>query len=299
MAENYRPLMQISKALLAGTPEALGGAQKMGQSFLYDITELWEYYLIAVLEEQLGLEGFSVKSANDDEQEKEALLESDKELLFNLKPDILVYKDIDENPIAVLDAKYKRIHNYDAGRAEHPYGIIRDDIYQLLAYRTRYFSADSKAPAILIYPFESIISEGDALEDWPISWHGERQWILKLGKKDSQTDWKIDTMVFCLPILFDKFGNSEFHGDKKKNATCNWFLHPTEDNIYLHIIYYDEEQIFNTMEFQNMPEKLKKILQDVLKGNDPDQSILISDHLSIIENAEKNFISRLRSKLNY
>jgi 5-methylcytosine-specific restriction endonuclease McrBC regulatory subunit McrC len=91
------------------------------------MSELWENYIIHVLEEHLK-PPYRIVAGNFEEDE--FLLQGPNR---QLKPDIIIYKEGD--PVAILDAKYKAYHHF--GR-QHGKDVSREDLYQMSTYLLHY-----------------------------------------------------------------------------------------------------------------------------------------------------------------
>lgn len=216
MAEAYQPVMKLSQALLSAAPERSGGELKAGKTFLFSMTDLWEYYLLEVLNEQLGRFGCTVATANDDPVPQKKLLKSSSDgdnrdnggELFGLRPDILIEKG--GAPQAILDAKYKRV-NRNAGIN---YGVEAGDVYQLTTYLTRYSDENpgGMKGGALVYPWPipwayHHKSEGEDA-GWnhkPLLWDAQKkQWRLCYGDDDNDL-WNFELIGFVLPIWAERF----------------------------------------------------------------------------------------------
>jgi hypothetical protein len=208
MAEAYRPLVRLSQALISATPERSGGEMKDGKTFLFSMTELWEYYIIEVLNERL--EGYSIRTANDEIGLRRKLVTTTHEDsgesvdLFELRPDILVEKD--SKTVAILDAKYKWVNTDRVSRDSSTYGIPREDIYQLTTYMTRYSvdsqnGSDMRAGA-LIYPWPMPFAFRKQNDNgmWNhYRWEaGGKNW--KLQQKNGDNAWNLGLIDFALPV---------------------------------------------------------------------------------------------------
>ena len=99
LSAGYRPLMQVSKALISRFGG--GGTAALGQvpSYFLDMAELWENYLFAVLRRHLPAE-YRISSPN--ETSGDWLLAGCKR---QIRPDLLIEKE--GVVVAVLDAKFK------------------------------------------------------------------------------------------------------------------------------------------------------------------------------------------------
>lgn len=216
MAEIYQPLMKLSQALLSAAPERSGGELKAGKTFLFSMTDLWEYYLLEVLNEGLGRHGYSVATANEDPERRKKLLlspssEENKDNpveLFGLRPDILIEKD--GATVGILDAKYKTVSE-DAGTN---YGVESGDVYQLTTYMTRY-SGNNRGgmrAGALVYPWpipwafhEKTDREKPAWNHEILQWKpNKRGWHLYHGDSDNDR-WNFGLIGFVLPVWAERF----------------------------------------------------------------------------------------------
>ena len=134
----YRPLMQLSKAMIRrfGAKNAHSAQESM--SYFVDWTEIWENYLLQVMRRHIP--GFTFVSPND--------LAANEELLDcgrGIRPDFLVYNSRNEL-VAVMDAKYK---NYNSIGAV-PGGISREDLYQMTTYLYHYSKPERQLHGIFL-----------------------------------------------------------------------------------------------------------------------------------------------------
>lgn len=247
IAREYEPLMRYSKALLKSTPENFGGNQKEGYGFLFDITELWEVYLREVLADHYKKKGLYFATANLDKSLNTKSTGEDASLngnesrrlvsfkdggMFNLYPDILVKRSLDPSnqntPVALLDAKYKRIHDNPGAN----YGIDSTDMYQLTTYLARYSYPNTSENRLngmaLMYPWEVALAYCDTAPEGE-RWHNQNRWIAdEVSNNDKESndkesndkgwfipvmgqgnEWQCRMMGFTLPIFFDCCHNHE------------------------------------------------------------------------------------------
>jgi 5-methylcytosine-specific restriction enzyme subunit McrC len=128
---------------------------------LLDVAELWELYVISVAREAVS--PWVVKHGTHDELGRDHLLKSevDGSILAQLRPDALI--EVNHRPIAVLDAKYKRLAAWPSPQAE--------DLYQLAAYLMR-FGAKGALQGAMIYPFDhasQTVSDFESKSPWGLS----------------------------------------------------------------------------------------------------------------------------------
>ena len=116
--ERYRPAVELAKLILHATSFDLGHGRVRATSFLIDMNEVFENFVVTALREALGVsERVFVQGA------RAKHLTLDVAGRVNLKPDISWWEG--SKCLFVGDVKYKRI------KAE---GIMHPDLYQLLAY---------------------------------------------------------------------------------------------------------------------------------------------------------------------
>lgn len=308
MAEAYQPVMKLSQALLSAAPERSGGELKAGKTFLFSMTDLWEYYLLEVLNEKLGRDGCTVATANDDPALQKKLLESssggdntdNREELFGLRPDILIAKN--GAPVAILDAKYKRV-NQDAGTH---YGVDAGDVYQLSTYLTRYSGKNpgGMKGGALVYPWPIPWAYHHQSDEWnhePLLWDAQKkQWRLCYGD-DENDRWNFDLIGFVLPIWAERFKVDEM-------APFPWnrplIFHDVVSGATAAVlgtewVWYCDRQHEAPLEFSKKNGNPVQVLKRTTQKNGwwlvpPSQPT--RDLLDAIEESEKDFAERI-SKL--
>ena len=143
--QHYEYALEIARLIILHySPDIHSGQERM-LAILFDMNELWEEYIYAVLRHQGQREGFEVKA-----QESKPFWGS-----TTLRPDIVVEKD---GKTTVLDTKWKLPKNGQPGTA---------DLRQIYAY-CRFWGAEK---GVLIYPGIAGITQSkiyeivDLLED--------------------------------------------------------------------------------------------------------------------------------------
>lgn len=143
----FRPLVRLSMRL-ARRRGLFQGSEPDGTcaGVLLDVAELWELYILSCL--RAAFPTVEVLHGTRDEAANDWLLVSTHNgaTLGRLKPDALV-RDGERN--IVVDAKYKSLRSNWYRRQ----GVEREDLYQLVAYLSRFASAAGEA--LLVYPAES------------------------------------------------------------------------------------------------------------------------------------------------
>ncbi len=134
MTSPYLPVMNLSQSILKNTKVASSdGGQKIGCSYFIDIADLWEMYLLKVLQRNLPKE-YRVHSPNYGHGD--FLIE---ENMREIRPDIII--ESNGRVLMIIDAKYKEYHSF--GRTD-TYGTVnREDLYQMSTY-LYHFGKDDK-----------------------------------------------------------------------------------------------------------------------------------------------------------
>jgi len=127
--ETYRPVMELSKTILSNykAETTKENGKKSEISYFIDVAELWEMYLLKLLQNKLSPE-YHVYSPNSTYGTN--LLEGKMRMI---RPDILVERD--GRVIMVIDAKYKYYTKF--GQTSEK-GVHRDDLYQMSTYLYHY-----------------------------------------------------------------------------------------------------------------------------------------------------------------
>lgn len=122
----YRPVMNISRNIIQNKGLSAGKDKSSTPAYFIDVAELWEYYLLKVL--QRNLPDYRVYSPNS--YYGDFLLEN---CMRQIRPDIIIEKD--GKIVMIIDAKYKGYTQI--GRTSSS-GVHRDDLYQMTTYLYHY-----------------------------------------------------------------------------------------------------------------------------------------------------------------
>lgn len=141
----YQPLLTMARLIIEGlSPDVLTG-QRTGFALLFDMNELFELYIGAMVRRatrgsgnKVHLQGPSLHLARH----------ADDRPAFKLKPDIVIKRD--ECVLCILDTKWKRLKPDKVND-----GVTSADIYQMHAYSSRYNALD----VILLYPHHHALGE--------------------------------------------------------------------------------------------------------------------------------------------
>lgn len=131
MNHAYFPVMQLSKAILSNkNAESDSDGKRADVSYFIDIAELWEVYLLKLLQRKLP-EEYRVYSPNA--QKGEYLLKINEINAREIRPDIIIEKD--NRVVMIIDAKYKWYNNFGSTAK---LGVSREDLYQMVTYLYHY-----------------------------------------------------------------------------------------------------------------------------------------------------------------
>jgi 5-methylcytosine-specific restriction enzyme subunit McrC len=166
ITEAYRPLVALSLSIVRQRPMssvADGSHEVLG--VLIDMAEVWELYVYNLL--RSGIIGAEVVHTGRSREAEGHLLRSDKAStpsLGRLKPDIAIRSFTSGRLLSVLDAKYKST----VPSREKPFGVLREDLYQLNAYLSAFANPSKPLIGGLVYPAEpgAAISRLQAANAW-------------------------------------------------------------------------------------------------------------------------------------
>lgn len=194
----YKKVMELSSLIIKSQSKSSDFTSSNNDSFSFflDIAELWENYLLKVL--QRNLPEYNIYSPN----------ERGGVSLFNdgsreIRPDMIIEKN--GVVIAVVDAKYKR---YDKiGKyADLNYSVSRDDLYQMTTYLYHYGKESNKIIGLFISPKNQ---DTITLKEFN---HNKNHKIGVLNLDIEQFDNKIEN---------DKIKKEEIHFIKKLRGILN------------------------------------------------------------------------------
>jgi len=156
-----RPLLSLAKLFLMSKSPQIRGSESGVSSFglMFSMWKLFEEFALARLNEELR------KISNDEVrfyaqgQERQRHLArfrdqktGEIEDAFQIKPDIIIYKETEDEktPILIADTKWKDLEE-DSGKKT--LGVGQSDAYQLFAYSNLYTKrGDKPLPLALLYP---------------------------------------------------------------------------------------------------------------------------------------------------
>lgn len=143
LSEPYRPVMALSKTILSNyraesTNEGKGNSNV---SYFIDVAELWEMYLLKLLQNNLP-PVYRVYSPNSNQGTP--LLDGS---IREIRPDILIERE--GRVVMIIDAKYKK---YTCFGVTSDYGISREDLYQMSTYLYHYGRQEKPIVGIFTSP---------------------------------------------------------------------------------------------------------------------------------------------------
>lgn len=142
----FQPLVEMAKTIVqAHSPDVSTGGHA-AYTMLFDMNKLFEEYIARCISRYFyRKESYSIKT-----QGPQLYLAQETDSLkprFKLKPDITVLRN--NVPVCILDTKWKLLDSKEA-----KLGISQGDIYQMLAYSSRYNTDEN----ILLYPHHRNLS---------------------------------------------------------------------------------------------------------------------------------------------
>lgn len=139
----YQPVMNLSRTILENykAESSVDSGAKRNISYFVDIADLWEMYLLELLQNNLPVE-YHVYSPNTGFGD--CLLEN---RMRNIRPDIIIERD--NRVVMIIDAKYKNYYRF--GETANP-GIQREDLYQMSTYLYHYSRGDGAIIGIFTSP---------------------------------------------------------------------------------------------------------------------------------------------------
>ena len=147
--QHYKPVRYWCELILNEKSPRMVSGQNFGQSFLFQMNELFERYVSAVLRSQLR-EGFKLK----EQASSRYLIDAHKERpAYQLRPDILISDK--DNFHSVLDCKWKIFSQPKTGRfhtSADDANASQTDLYQLFAYGHKYL--EGNGDVFIIYPIQ-------------------------------------------------------------------------------------------------------------------------------------------------
>ncbi len=142
---HYKKVMELSMLIIKSNSVKSNSQLASNDSFSYflDVAELWENYLLKVL--QKNLPDYEIYSPN--ESGGYYMIEDNHR---KIRPDIIIKKD--NKIIAILDAKYKFYTQLGKTAKD---GVSRDDLYQMSTYMYHFGDEAEHLVGIFITPVKT------------------------------------------------------------------------------------------------------------------------------------------------
>jgi 5-methylcytosine-specific restriction enzyme subunit McrC len=140
----YKKVIELSTLIIKNESKSSSLMSNSNDSFSYflDIAELWENYLLKIL--QKNLPSFNIYSPN--EKGGISLFDDGSR---EIRPDIIIEQN--GKVVAVLDAKYKW-YNKIGKYANIDNSVSRDDLYQMTTYLYHYGKDNEKIVGLFVSP---------------------------------------------------------------------------------------------------------------------------------------------------
>lgn len=145
----YQPVINLCKTIINNGASSFEGGEKKNVSYMIDVAELWELYLLRLLQRNLPPD-YYVYSPNA--IAGDYLLEGE---MRTIRPDILIEKD--GKIVLIIDAKYKR-YSQIGKTGTYLVNVQRDDLYQMNTYLYHY-GRGRRVAGIFTSPVEESDSE--------------------------------------------------------------------------------------------------------------------------------------------
>ena len=139
----YKPVMELSRTILANHKAESSNDKSVNSdvSYFIDIAELWEMYLLKLLQNNLPSD-YYVYSPNTGFGD--SLLEGG---MREIRPDIIIEKN--GRVLMIIDAKYK---DYTQFGKSALFGVNREDLYQMTTYLHHYGKEDQSIIGLFTSP---------------------------------------------------------------------------------------------------------------------------------------------------
>jgi len=135
----YQTPLEWTRLILDGFSPLTMKDKNSALSLLFPMEAVFESYVESVLKTQIA-DGQQLHG----QVNAQHLVKHKQRNMFNLKPDLMIYKD--KTPLVVLDTKWKLVDS----SGKDKYGISQADMYQMFAYGHKYL--DGSGHIFLIYP---------------------------------------------------------------------------------------------------------------------------------------------------
>jgi len=181
----YQPPLAWTRLILEGFSPLTMKDKNSALSLLFPMEAVFESYVESVLKNKMP-DGLELRG----QVKQQYLVTHNSKDMFNLKPDLVIYKDGD--PHVILDTKWKLINS----SGKDKYGISQADMYQMFAYGHKYLRGSGNI--VLIYPEQDNF---DAAIEYSF-------------------DYGNDLKVWVVPFIIDD-GNSRLLLPKQIKSSCD------------------------------------------------------------------------------
>lgn len=129
ITRRFEPVARLSDEIARRRGALTSATREDTSGVLLDVADLWELFLLHCARRAFGQTRVEHGTAAKGTAHLLHAAYDQRRRMGRLKPDLLI-RGPEQRPIAVIDAKYKRLR----GRADRPHGVERGDLYQLAAY---------------------------------------------------------------------------------------------------------------------------------------------------------------------
>lgn len=147
--EDWQEILEQCRWFLNGmNPDVVSGDDK-ALSLLFAMNTLFEEYIAVELKKAIG-DKYDVLAQKP---QNKLLINKSGEKLFTMKPDIYIRNKTTQQPVAILDTKWKLLSGDD-----RKMGVSQADLYQMYTYAGSYHAKN----VVLLYPRQSSLGHLDS-----------------------------------------------------------------------------------------------------------------------------------------
>lgn len=147
--QKFEPILNLCKIFISDSSLELSADRINTFSFIFDMNILFEEFIGEFIKKN-----FSDNDRRISLQKPARNFVKDKIIdsisygeVFRLKPDIQIYKNSGDDPVTIIDTKYKVLGDTDDKKE----GVVQSDLYQMNAYAKKYNCGN----IVLLYPMLS------------------------------------------------------------------------------------------------------------------------------------------------
>ncbi|MFH1048795.1 MAG: hypothetical protein V1732_03980 [Patescibacteria group bacterium] len=144
--QKYEPILNLCKIFISDSSLELNADRINTFSFIFDMNVLFEEFIGEFIKRNFSDNNrrISLQKPIRDFVDDKIINFKSCGPVFKLRPDIQVYKNGGDDPITIIDTKYKVLEDTD----EKKEGVAQSDLYQMNAYAKKYNCGN----IVLLYP---------------------------------------------------------------------------------------------------------------------------------------------------